>query len=136
LIDTNPKLDFQHVSGQTFFEIVDLYRQICYLDFYYFVLDSIFLLFCCSGVIGFVVPVLIGAITTDNMTFSAWKLVFGLAAGIYTVGNLVYVFSIEGKPQSWNFPEQTNSDENGAEDANEEKLILAPKAEQEETDRI
>jgi hypothetical protein len=85
-----------------------------------------------QGIIGFVVPVLIGAITTDNMTFSAWKLVFGLAAAIYTVCNVIYVFTIDGKPQTWNFPEPSDTEC----DENKEKLILAPRAEHEDTDQI
>ena len=83
------------------------------------------------GIMGFVVPVMIGAITNDNMTFSAWKFVFGLAAAIYTVCNLAYVFTIDGKPQPWNFPESTHPDV----DENKEKLILDTRAEQEEADK-
>jgi hypothetical protein len=44
-----------------------------------------------SGATGFLVPSLIGAITNNNMTFSAWKLVFGLAATIYFAGNMVLI---------------------------------------------
>jgi hypothetical protein len=47
------------------------------------------------GIIGFVVPVLIGALTNGNMTFSAWKLVFGSAAAVYVVCNMIYVLTIQ-----------------------------------------
>ena len=50
---------------------------------------------------------------------------------MYSIGNLIYIFTIEGHPQTWNFPEVE-------EDKNEidEKLIVAPKAEHEETERL
>ena len=53
------------------------------------------------------------------------------AATMYSIGNLIYIFTIEGHPQTWNFPEVE-------EDKNEidEKLIVAPKAEHEETERL
>ena len=85
-----------------------------------------------TGIIGFVVPVLAGAITNNNMTFSAWQLVFGPSAAIYTICNLVYIFTIDGKPQSWNFPESSDPDV----DENNETLKLAPKAELEDTEKI
>ena len=78
---------------------------------------------------GFVVPVLVGAITA-NMNFTSWKVVFSLAAGIYTICNFIYVFMIDGKPQEWNFPENNLEMEE-----NNEKLILAPKVEHEEADK-
>ena len=82
-----------------------------------------------KGIMGFVVPVLVGAITA-NMNFTSWKVVFSLAAGIYTICNFIYVFMIDGKPQEWNFPENNLEMEE-----NNEKLILAPKVEHEEADK-
>ena len=81
---------------------------------------------------GFVVPVMIGAITNDNMTFSAWKLVFSPVAAIYVVGNLVYVLTVEGEPQSWNFLETRDPDE----PENKDELGLAQRVEHEDPTKV
>ena len=68
------------------------------------------------------------------MTFTAWQIVFGLAASVYFVGNLIYVITIQGHPQKWNFSDPSlNSRSPGV---TEEKMHLAPKAEHEDTDKI
>ena len=55
------------------------------------------------GSLGFGVPVLIGAITNDNMNFSAWCLIFATASVIYFVTNFFYFFMISGEIQKWNY---------------------------------
>jgi hypothetical protein len=51
---------------------------------------------------------------------------------MYSLGNLIYILTIEGHPQKWNFPEVEEEEKNET----DEKLILAPKAEHEETERL
>ncbi len=49
---------------------------------------------------------MIGAITSGNMTFSAWRSVFLLGAAIYFAGNAAYVLLIDGETQKWNYPKE------------------------------
>ena len=56
-----------------------------------------------GGSLGFSVPVIIGAITNDNMNFAAWSIIFGTAAGCYVITNFFYFFMISGDIQSWNY---------------------------------
>ncbi len=56
-------------------------------------------------------PTVIGALTHVNMTFSYWRSVFLLAAGIYFVGNLAYVLLISGEVQEWNYPKRSEEKE-------------------------
>lgn len=39
------------------------------------------------------------------MTFSAWEIIFWATAGIYFVGNVIYVLLLSGSVQSWNYPD-------------------------------
>jgi hypothetical protein len=67
------------------------------------------------GIIGMIVPILIGYLTQE-MTFSSWELVFSVAATVYICGNLIYIFAIQGQTQSWNYPKQNlvDAEEDGA----------------------
>ena len=60
-----------------------------------------------GGGTGFLAPLVIGAITQDNMTFAAWRTVFLLTAGIYFGANIIYVIFIQGEIQVWNYPPDT-----------------------------
>ena len=69
-----------------------------------------------GGVVGFVVPLVIGALL-ENETMNVltkWQIVFSLSSGIYFLGNLGYVLMISGDVQSWNFPLKKNDAENDA----------------------
>ena len=46
-----------------------------------------------GGSIGFIVPLFIGAMTS-NMTFNAWSIVFATAAVFYIIPNIVYIIWI------------------------------------------
>ncbi len=74
-----------------------------------------------GGSIAYIVPVFIGAITNNNMTFEAWTIVFATASIIYVVTNCFYVFMVKGNIQPWNFDE--NQTRNHA-----EEMIMIKKA--------
>ena len=64
-----------------------------------------------GGSTGFAVPLFIGALLELDYldTFTQWKIVFALAAGIYLLGNFCYVVMISAEVQPWNFgPEDHN----------------------------
>jgi len=63
-----------------------------------------------GGGMGFLTPTVVAAMTQE-MTFAAWRSVFLLAAAIYFVGNLAYVFLISGEVQEWNYPKQRREEE-------------------------
>ena len=64
-----------------------------------------------GGVVGFVVPLVIGALLENAALniLTKWQVVFCLSSGMYFIGNLGYVFMISGEVQSWNFPQKKNS---------------------------
>jgi hypothetical protein len=37
------------------------------------------------------------------MTFSTWRDIFLMGAGVYAIGGLVYIPFIKAEPQPWNF---------------------------------
>jgi len=57
-----------------------------------------------------IVPILIGYITQE-MTFQSWEIVFSVASTVYVAGNIVYIFTIEGQPQIWNYPKRRSIDQ-------------------------
>ncbi|CAF0896386.1 unnamed protein product [Rotaria sordida] len=57
---------------------------------------------------GFVGPYVVGAITKDNQTVKAWRLIFNISAGIGAFGSLVYCIFFNGEEQSWNRIEHEN----------------------------
>ena len=56
-----------------------------------------------GGGAAFLIPLVVGSITQDNMTFNAWKTVFLLAAGLLLAGNAIYCIFITGEVQEWNY---------------------------------
>ncbi|CAF4263950.1 unnamed protein product, partial [Rotaria sordida] len=57
---------------------------------------------------GFVGPYVVGAITKNNQTVKAWRLIYNISAGIGAFGSLVYCIFFNGKEQSWNRIEHEN----------------------------
>ena len=58
------------------------------------------------------------AIIANNLTWSAWRTMFWLAAAIYVAGNCFYVWLVKGEPQWWdgeNKVEEEEEDEKGFE---------------------
>ncbi|CAF1419595.1 unnamed protein product [Rotaria magnacalcarata] len=51
---------------------------------------------------GIVAPYVVGAITNNNQTIHAWKLIFNLSAGVGLFGCIVYCIFFDGEEQSWN----------------------------------
>ena len=56
-----------------------------------------------GGFMGYTVPVIVGIITQENMTWTAWTIIFGGAAAVYIITNFFYFFMISGEIQSWNY---------------------------------
>ncbi|CAF5038839.1 unnamed protein product [Rotaria sp. Silwood1] len=61
---------------------------------------------------GFVGPYVVGAITKNNQTIEAWRLIFNISAGIGAFGSLAYCILFNGEEQRWNRIEHEN-DTNG-----------------------
>ena len=63
-----------------------------------------------GGVVGFVVPLVIGALLENGAMniLAKWQVVFCLSSGMYFIGNLGYVLMISGEVQTWNFPQKKN----------------------------
>lgn len=70
---------------------------------------------------GMVIPILIGYLTRE-MTFSSWETVFSIASTVYICGNLIYIFTIEGHTQSWNYPKQNSREDDDDDDDTSQKL--------------
>jgi len=64
-----------------------------------------------GGGMGSITPLVVGAIINNNHTWAAWQAVFWVTAGVYVVGNCVYVATIQAEPQYWN--EVKNKEDNG-----------------------
>jgi len=65
-----------------------------------------------GGVVGSLAPLATGTILKSlKAEWGAWEAVFWIAAVIYTLGNLVYVLTIQAEPQPWN--EIKSETENG-----------------------
>ncbi len=76
-----------------------------------------------GGSMGTIAPIVVGAITKDNMTFSAWRTIFLMGGAIYAFGALVYAILIKAEPQPWNFPQRTSSSGEKAEVEEKESCI-------------
>ncbi|XP_046982453.1 vesicular glutamate transporter 1-like [Schistocerca americana] len=48
-------------------------------------------------------PLYVGAIVKEN-TIQEWRIVFLTAAGVFFVGNLIFVIFADGEVQPWNAP--------------------------------
>ncbi|CAF1413514.1 unnamed protein product, partial [Didymodactylos carnosus] len=64
-----------------------------------------------NAIPGFVGPMMVGAITNDNQTLHAWKMIFNLSAAIGMFGCLVFCLLFRGEEQHWNHHRRdTNAD--------------------------
>ncbi len=70
-----------------------------------------------GGGTGFIVPLVIGAMTQGSMTFATWRGVFLMGAAVYTFGGLVYIPFVRVEPQPWNYVNK------GKEEAKEPETI-------------
>lgn len=62
-----------------------------------------------------------------QQTFAQWRIVFGILAGIYGAGSLVFLIFGSGDLQEWNNPKKLAPKEDGAE-AQEEMLPVRSKS--------
>ncbi|CAF1352641.1 unnamed protein product [Adineta ricciae] len=51
---------------------------------------------------GFVGPYVVGAITNDNQTIAAWRMIFSISAGIGAFGCIAFCILFNGEEQKWN----------------------------------
>ena len=51
---------------------------------------------------GFFAPMAISHIIENHQDTQHWQLVFYIAAGVYTIGNLLYCLMASGEEQPWN----------------------------------
>ncbi|CAF1348080.1 unnamed protein product [Adineta ricciae] len=51
---------------------------------------------------GFVGPYVVGAITNDNQTIAAWRMIFNISAGIGAFGCIAFCILFNGEEQKWN----------------------------------
>ncbi|XP_064631101.1 sialin-like [Lineus longissimus] len=65
---------------------------------------------------GFLAPYVIGVLTNENQSEGQWRIVFYIAAGIYTFGALFYIIIGSGDIQSWAMEEITTPHNDGEED--------------------
>ncbi|XP_043503679.1 putative inorganic phosphate cotransporter [Polistes fuscatus] len=59
---------------------------------------------CIASVIAIIAPIICGEIVTDLSNESQWAIVFYVSAGIYFVGNLIFLIWGKGEVQWWNDP--------------------------------
>ncbi|XP_076684360.1 putative inorganic phosphate cotransporter isoform X2 [Andrena cerasifolii] len=64
---------------------------------------------CIASVIAIIAPLICGKIVTDEANVTQWGIVFYLAAGIYFIGNLVFIVFGEAEIQPWDEPEITDN---------------------------
>ncbi|XP_069992428.1 sialin-like [Penaeus vannamei] len=66
---------------------------------------------CLATVPGFLAPLVVGIITHDNQTLSAWRYVFLLTALVYLVSSAVFILGISADVQPWNRPQKIKEGE-------------------------
>ena len=59
---------------------------------------------CIASVIAIIAPLICGKIVTNEDNVTQWSIVFYLAAGIYLIGNFVFIVFGEAEIQPWNEP--------------------------------
>jgi len=62
-----------------------------------------------AAIPGFVGPYVVGALTNNNQTVEAWRLIFNISAGIGAFGCVAYCILFHGEEQSWNRIEEEKS---------------------------
>ena len=61
-----------------------------------------------GGSLGFAIPVIVGAILNDNLTFDAWSTIYITASACYVIANVFYFFMISGSIQPWNYYQEVS----------------------------
>uniref|UniRef100_A0A1L8DET6 Putative permease of the major facilitator superfamily protein n=2 Tax=Nyssomyia neivai TaxID=330878 RepID=A0A1L8DET6_9DIPT len=70
-----------------------------------------------SSLSGFLSNFMVGWLTHKNQTYGQWQIVFGILAGVYIIGSLIYLLLGTGELQEWNNPPERKK--KGEEDAEE-----------------
>ncbi|CAB3253080.1 unnamed protein product [Arctia plantaginis] len=60
---------------------------------------------------GIVVPIFVGALTRDNKTIHAWRIIFYVTIGLYVIEILTYLVLGSGEEQTWNKVTQEKHDD-------------------------
>ncbi|CAF0779789.1 unnamed protein product [Didymodactylos carnosus] len=61
---------------------------------------------------GFVGPYFVGAVTNNNQTLAAWRVIFNVSAGIGLFGTIVYCLLFNGEEQKWNREYENQNEQN------------------------
>lgn len=62
---------------------------------------------CAANIMSIIAPLLVGFIVTDEKDPTQWRIIFFIAAGVYLVGNTLFIFFGKVTPQPWNEPKQS-----------------------------
>lgn len=68
---------------------------------------------CAANIMSLIAPLAVGEVLTDEKDPIQWRTVFYIAAGVYCVGNLVFVTLGKAEIQPWNEPRNANDFETG-----------------------
>lgn len=63
-----------------------------------------------SSLGGFISTVMVGSLTYQNNDFLSWQIIFGVLAGTYLLGAVIYLVLGTGELQEWNTPEARRPD--------------------------
>merc|ERR1711962_1410580 len=58
---------------------------------------------------GFAAPAVVGAITQDNQTLSAWRTIFLISSAVYLFTCTFYIIFIKADVQPWNEPKKNST---------------------------
>ncbi|XP_055921952.1 putative inorganic phosphate cotransporter [Eupeodes corollae] len=61
---------------------------------------------CAANIMSIIAPLLVGFIVTDETDPTQWRIIFFIAAGVYLVGNTLFITFGKVQPQSWNEPKE------------------------------
>ncbi|KAJ6642400.1 putative inorganic phosphate cotransporter, partial [Pseudolycoriella hygida] len=57
-----------------------------------------------ANIFSIIAPLIVGLIVTDETDPTQWRIIFFIAAGIYFIGNLMFVVFGKTSVQTWNEP--------------------------------
>lgn len=68
---------------------------------------------CAANIMSIIAPLIVGQVLTDEKDPVQWRTVFYIAAGIYCIGNLVFITLGKAEIQPWNEPRNATDSETG-----------------------
>lgn len=71
-----------------------------------------------ANIISIIAPLMVGVIVTEESNLIQWRTVFLISAGVYFIGNLLFVIFSTTDLQPWNEPPKNTSHENGVANGN------------------